>query len=119
MWRIIFGFAILSFFYLTGKIIGNFLGSLIGVGDVGGVAFAMIGLLILTNSERWKEVDEKTKSGIGIASALFLPVVVAMIFQSDIAGAFAAGPVAILAGLTATITSLLLVNVISGMGDKE
>lgn len=119
MWRMIFGFAILSVFYLVGKLIGMFFGSFVNVEDIGGVAFAMLFLVLLTNSKWWGKVDANIKHGIEIASALYLPVVVAMVFQTDVAGAFASGPVALVAGLSALIFGLLLVNLISRLGGKD
>jgi len=119
MWKLIFGFAILSLFYIAGKTLGIFLGSLAGVTDIGGVAFAMLFLVLTTNSRGWKRVSEDTKHGIEIASALYLPVIVAMVFQSDVYGAFASGPLALIAGLLALFTSLLLVNLISRAGEKD
>lgn len=61
-------------------------------------------------------MNENTKHGIEVASALYLPVIVAMVFQSDVYGAFSAGPVALIAGLSALVVSLLLVNLISKIG---
>lgn len=42
----IYGVALLAFCFLFGKIVGTFLGQAIGIdGDVGGVGFAMVGLM--------------------------------------------------------------------------
>jgi malonate transporter MadL subunit len=104
---------------MAGKTLGIFLGSLAGVADIGGVAFAMLFLVLTTNSRGWERVSGDTKQGIEIASALYLPVIVAMVFQSDVYGAFASGPLALIAGLLALFTSLLLVNLISRVGGKD
>lgn len=116
MW-IVFGFAVVSFFYVLGKLIGMNIGAAIGVGDVGGVAFAMMGVVLLANSKFWEfKVDERIKNGVVIASAIYLPVIVAMVFKTNVAGAFKAGPIAIVAGLAAIVTGLLLVTPISKIG---
>lgn len=47
---IIYGVALLAFCFLTGNYIGDILGALLGVkANVGGVGFAMLLLIILTN----------------------------------------------------------------------
>jgi len=118
MW-IIFGFGVVSFFYILGKFIGMNIGALIGVGDVGGVAFAMLGVVILSCTKFWKfKVDEKIKNGLVIASDLYLPIIVAMVFKTNIMGAFKVGPLAILAGLAAIVTGLLLVNLVAKIGRR-
>ena len=44
----IYGVALLAFCFLTGKLVGNFLGAAIGVnGDVGGVGFGMVLLIFV------------------------------------------------------------------------
>jgi malonate transporter MadL subunit len=118
MW-IIFGFGVVSFFYVIGQWIGMSIGAAIGVGNVGGVAFAMMGVVLLSNTKLWKDrVDDRIKNGIEIASALYLPVIVAMVFSTDVAGAFVAGPVAIVAGATAIVSGLLLVTPIAKIGGR-
>lgn len=45
---IIYGVALLAFCFLAGKLLGSYLGVLIGVnGDVGGVGFAMLFLMVI------------------------------------------------------------------------
>jgi len=63
-------------------------------------------------------VDEKVKIGLVIASALYLPVIVAMVFKTNVMGAFKAGPIAILAGLAAIVTGLLLVIPVAKIGRR-
>jgi len=116
MW-IIFGFGVVSFFYVLGQWIGMSIGKLISVGNVGGVAFAMVGVVILSNTKFWEyRIDDRVKNGVVIASAIYLPVIVAMVFKTNVSGTFAAGPVAIVAGLVAIVSGLLLVNLIAKIG---
>lgn len=51
----IYGVALLAGCFLTGKLIGNILGEVIGInGDIGGVGFAMLLLMLLTTWMRKK-----------------------------------------------------------------
>ena len=116
MW-IIFGFAIVSFCYIVGKWIGMNFGAMIGVGDVGGVAFAMLGVVVISNTKLWSgRVDERVKNGVMIASAIYLPVIVAMVYKTNVWGAVQAGPIAIIAGFMAILTGLLLVRPLARIG---
>ncbi|MCX7982493.1 MAG: malonate transporter subunit MadL [Syntrophales bacterium] len=105
----IYGLAILTGVFLLGELIGYSLGKLLHVGDVGGVGFAMLFLIILTNTKFWEEkVAEKTKSGIQFIGAIYVPIIVAMVLQSNIIGAFKGGFIAFLAGGLAVFGLLLL-----------
>lgn len=116
MW-IMFGFAIVSFCYIVGKWIGMSFGAMIGVGDVGGVAFAMMGVVVLSNTRFWAgRVDDRIKNGVIIASAIYLPVIVAMVYKTNVWGAVQAGPIAIIAGFVAILTGLLLVRPLASIG---
>lgn len=69
---IIYGVALLAFCFLTGNYIGDILGALLGVkANVGGVGFAMLLLIILTNKGMdagW--LDKKGQEGIAFWSAM-------------------------------------------------
>ena len=105
----IYGLAILTALFLLGETIGYSLGKLLNVGDVGGVGFAMLFLILLTNTKYWNEkVSDKTKLGIKFIGAIYVPIIVAMVLQSNIIGAFKGGLVAFLAGGIAVVGMLLL-----------
>lgn len=80
---IIYGVALLAFCFLTGNYIGDILGALLGVkANVGGVGFAMLLLIILTNKgidAGW--LDKKGQEGIAFWSAMYIPIVVARFDQ--------------------------------------
>ena len=58
---IIYGVAILAFCFLVGKLMGSLLGTWIGIsGDVGGVGFAML-LLMLSNLYLKKKAGSPNK----------------------------------------------------------
>jgi len=117
---IIYGVALLAFCFLVGKFLGSTLGVLIGVnGDVGGVGFAMI-LLMLINlyfkKKDWINMD--TTKGILFWSSMYLPIIVAMAATQNVRAAVSNGPVALIVGTVVTIAGFCLVPVISQIGRK-
>jgi len=116
----IYGLAILTGVFLLGEIIGYSLGKLLNVGDVGGVGFAMLFLILLTNTRYWNDkVSEKTKTGVKFVGAIYVPIIVAMVLQSNIIGAFRGGLVAFLAGGLAVFVLLLLTPFLSRFAKIE
>ena len=95
---IIYGVALLAFCFLTGNYIGDILGALLGVkANVGGVGFAMLLLIILTNKgidAGW--LDKKGQEGIAFWSAMYIPIVVAMSSIQDVVAALSGGTIAVL-----------------------
>ncbi|WP_341227987.1 malonate transporter subunit MadL [uncultured Arcticibacterium sp.] len=117
----IYGVALLAFCYLIGKLIGTFLGETIGVnGDVGGVGFAML-LLILLNAYMKKKgwLEAETEKGILFWSSMYIPVVVAMASILNVKAALSGGWVAVMVGVLVTLGSFLLVPVISKIGKPK
>jgi len=112
---IIYGVALLSACMLIGLILGEALGTLIGVeANVGGVGISMLLLIIL--SERFRsKLNLESPSGKGIAfwSAMYIPVVVAMAAQQNVLAAISGGIVAILAGVVAVILSFVMVPLLN------
>ena len=117
----IYGVALLAFCFLVGKLVGNGLGLAIGFdGDVGGVGFAMI-LLIVANALMKKKgwFTDATEKGILFWSSMYIPIVVAMSATQNVKAAISGGPVAIVAGVGITLTGFLLVPLISRIGKRE
>ena len=117
----IFGLGIVALCMFVGTFIGGLLGEAVGVsGDIGGVGFAMLLLVLLSNyfDNKGKPFSEKTSNGILLLSSLYIPIVVAMSANQDVVAAFEGGAVAFGAGIIATIGSLFLVPVISKLGKK-
>lgn len=114
----IYGVALLAFCFLAGKILGSFLGSLIGInGDVGGVGFAMILLIFLNaflKNKGW--MKPQTTSGILFWSSMYIPIIVAMSATQNVNAALSGGTVAIAAGAAATLCAFFLVPIISKIG---
>ena len=117
----IYGVALLAFCFLVGKLVGNGLCLAIGFdGDVGGVGFAMI-LLIVANALMKKKgwLADATEKGILFWSSMYIPIVVAMSATQNVKAAISGGPVAIVAGVGITLTGFLLVPLISRIGKRE
>ena len=118
---IIYGVALLAFCFLLGKIVGGLLGNLIGIdGDVGGVGFAMLILMVINlylKNKGW--LKEQTNQGILFWSFMYLPIIVAMAATQNVKAAISGGPIAILVGAVITITGFFLVPVISKIGRHD
>tara|TARA_B110000263_G_C15090673_1_gene410665 strand:- start:328 stop:687 length:360 start_codon:yes stop_codon:yes gene_type:complete len=117
----IYGVAILAFCFLFGKITGTGLGIALGLsGDVGGVGFAML-LLVLVNSFL-KKRDFKSKeseNGILFWSSMYIPIVVAMSASQNVKAALLGGPLAIIVGCFVTLFAFILVPIISKISQKN
>ena len=105
---------------LIGKVVNTLVPSVEISGDIGGVGFAMLLLILITNylDKKGKPLSEKTGRGIGLLSALYIPIVVAMSANQNMYSAFSSGLVAFAAGILATLGGLVLVPVISKLGKK-
>jgi malonate transporter MadL subunit len=117
----IYGVAMLAFCFLAGKLAGHLLGSSLNIdGDVGGVGFAMILLMVVNTYFRnkgWLPVE--TESGILFWTSMYIPIVIAMAATQHVKAALAGGPLAILAGTIVTLTGFILVPLISRIGKKK
>ena len=115
---IIYGVALLAFCFLAGKLVGGFLGMCIGVdGDVGGVGFAMLFLMLINlylKNRGWLKVD--TTRGILFWSSMYLPIIVAMAATQNVKAAISNGPVALVVGSIVTLAGFFLVPVIAKIG---
>lgn len=114
----IYGVALLGACFLIGKYLGQLLGQLLGLeGDIGGVGFAMLLLMLLSAYMRKKQwLVSESESGIRFWSAMYIPIIVAMAATQNVEAAFSGGWVAILAGAAATLVGLLMVPVIARIG---
>ncbi|MBF4691890.1 malonate transporter subunit MadL [Fusibacter ferrireducens] len=117
----IYGLGIVAFCMYVGSFIGYFIGKTLGIsGNVGGVGFAMLILILLSNYvEKNGGWSERTKNGIYLLSALYIPIVVAMAGIQNVVAAFSGGSIAFVAGGVATIGSMFLVPVIGKLGSEK
>ncbi len=117
----IYGVALLAGCFLLGKLLGNLLGGVLNIkGDIGGVGFAMI-LLILSNAYMSKKgwLKKETKKGILFWSSMYIPIIIAMAATQNVKAALSGGWVAVIAGLGTTAVCILLVPVISKIGNTK
>lgn len=118
---IINGVALLAFCYLAGIFLGDILGVALGVkANVGGVGFAMLLLIILSNKgidAGW--LDKKGQEGIAFWSAMYISIVVAMSSIQNVAAAISGGSVAILGGVLGVVFGFVCIPVLSKMAPKK
>lgn len=118
----LFGLGILSGCMVVGLFVGNMLGKALGLNsDVGGVGFAMLLLVLITNSyeAKGKPFPEKVGRGIEFVGALYIPIIVAMASIQNVVSAISGGALALLAGGAATILSFFLVPLLSKLGSGK
>lgn len=115
---ILYGTATLAICMLVGSIIGNLIGQLVGVdADIGGVGFAMVMLVFISDWLRRRNLLPKpTEQGILFWSAMYIPIVIAMASIQNVANALDGGAMALVAGLVAFLGCIALVPVISKIG---
>ncbi|MBU3031882.1 malonate transporter subunit MadL [Paracoccus marinaquae] len=118
---IIYGVAVLAGCLLAGMVVGDALGVLLGVeANVGGVGFAMLLLIVLTDRMRKAgRFPQHSAEGVLFWSAMYIPIVVAMASTQNVVSAVGGGPVALLAGVAATGVCWSLVPVLSRIGGAE
>ena len=112
---VIYGVALLSACFLAGNFLGDILGALLHVkANVGGVGFAMLFLILLSNKgidAGW--LDKKSQGGIAFWTAMYIPIVVAMSSIQNVVAAISGGAVAILGGFLCTVFGFLLIPIMS------
>ncbi|MBB1051473.1 malonate transporter subunit MadL [Dietzia sp. CW19] len=113
-----YGVAILAGCTLAGAVIGQLLGELLGVdAKVGGVGFAMLLLIVVTDVMRRKgRLPRPSEQGVLFWSAMYIPVVVAMASVQNVSAAVSGGAAAVAAGLAAMLVGAGLVPLIAKIG---
>lgn len=118
----IYGLGLIGICMFLGSFIGNLLGRFMGLNkDIGGVGFGMVFLIIITNYLKFRgyPISDRANRGITLISALYIPIVVAMSATQDVVKAFSGGISAIVIGGVTTILCLLLIPMISKIGNKD
>ena len=111
----IYGTALLALCHLAGIILGDLLGSALGVkANVGGVGIAML-LLIFARLwlHRHGRLSAASEGGVHYWGALYIPVVVAMAMQQNVVAALRSGPVAVIAAVSSVVVCGLFVSFIN------
>jgi len=117
----IYGVALLAGCMFVGSFIGNLLGLLTGLGsDIGGVGFAMLLLLLLTNSKKVCNVmPEGYIKGLNFWKEMFIPVVIAMSASQNVVSALDGGILALVSGLGVVVVGFLLIPVFNKFTSKS
>jgi len=111
----IYGVAVLSLCFLTGQLLGEWLGRVFDFnGNIGGVGFAMLLLIILGDWMKRKGwIDTESESGIRFWSGMYIPVVVAMASTQHVKAALQGGWLAVVAGVGGTLFCFLLIPLLA------
>ncbi len=114
----IYGVALLALCSLAGLAVGEALGFFLGVkANVGGVGFAMILLVALTDRmTRHGRFRPPSAGGVMFWNSMYIPIVVAMAAQQNVLGAIEGGPRALLAGTTGVVISFAIIPMIARLG---
>jgi len=117
----IYGVALLAGCMFLGSLVGNILGLITGLGsDIGGVGFAMLLLLLVTNSKKITEKMPKGyEKGLDFWKAMYIPVVIAMAASQNVYQALSGGWIALIAGLAAVGVAFLLLILLNRMAAKK
>ena len=103
----IYGVAFLAACYIAGQLFGEGLGKMLGIdANVGGVGFAMLLLIILSNElQKRGLLASETEKGVSFWSNMYIPVIVAMSATQNVSAAISGGLVALLAGIIPTVVA--------------
>ncbi len=118
---IIYGVSLLAFCYVVGQIFGELLGKVLGVeANVGGVGFAMILLILITDwLKKKKKLDSLSESGIQFWSQMYIPIVVAMAATQNVKVAISSGFVAVLAGIIPVVVCFSAIPFLTKLSNKK
>lgn len=116
----IYGVALLSGCMLVGSFVGNVLGLLTGLNsDIGGVGFAMLLLLVVTNVKKISEkLPKGYEKGVNFWKEMFIPVIIAMTASQNVVSALSGGILALTAGLGVVVVAFLLIPVFNKFTSK-
>ncbi|PGT82781.1 MULTISPECIES: malonate transporter subunit MadL [Bacillaceae] len=112
---VIFGVALLAICMLCGIFLGEIFGLSLGIeANVGGVGIAMLMLVLIVDYLKKREkLSQAAQDGLGFWSAMYIPIVIAMSANQNVAGALDGGPLAIVAGIAVVIISWIFVPILS------
>jgi malonate transporter MadL subunit len=116
----IYGVALLGACFLMGQLIGELLGKALDIdGNIGGVGFAMLFLILVGNKMKKNGLlTSVSERGVLFWSSMYIPVVIAMSATQNVKAALTGGWVAVFVGVIATGISFLCIPIIVKMGEK-
>lgn len=111
----IYGVALLAGCMFAGSFVGNLLGMLTGLNsDIGGVGFAMILLLLATNSKTVNKImPAGYTKGIEFWKEMFIPVIIALSASQNVASAIDGGLLAVAAGIGVVVVMMLMIPLLN------
>jgi malonate transporter MadL subunit len=112
---VIYGTALLAVCHMLGIVLGDLLGSALGMKtNVGGVGIAML-LLILMRLWLHKRglLCATSESGVNYWGSIYIPVVVAMAMSQNVVAALRGGPMALLAAVGSVAVCGLFISFIN------
>ena len=117
----IYGVATLAVCMLVGTLIGTVFGNLIGAAsEIGGVGFAMLLLIFVTNSEKLKFTKKPAfVQGMTYWKAMFMPSVIAMTAGQNVYSMLSSSIIAIAAGAAAVGFSFFMLYVLHVISQKK
>lgn len=116
----IYGVALLAACMFVGSFVGNVLGMVTGLdSDIGGVGFAMLLLLLVTNSPKVNKIlPDAYSKGIKFWQEMYIPVTIAMSASQNVVSALSGGIIALVLGVGVVVLMLLMIPLISKFTDK-
>ena len=117
----IYGVALLAACMFVGSLVGNLLGLATGLNsDIGGVGFAVLLLVLVTNSPKVNKILPDTYSkGIKFWKEMYIPVTVAMAASQNVVGALSGGVIALVLGVGVVFLMMLLIPVFNKFTSKN
>ena len=117
----IYGVALLAACMFVGSLVGNLLGLATGLNsDIGGVGFAVVLLVLVTNSPKVNKLLPDTYSkGIKFWKEMYIPVTVAMAASQNVVGALSGGVIALVLGVGVVFLMMLLIPVFNKFTSKN
>ncbi len=117
----IYGVALLAGCMFVGSFLGNLLGLVTGLdSDIGGVGFAMILLLLITNSPKINKIlPESYVKGIRFWKEMYIPVTIAMAASQNVVSALSGGVIALVLGVGVVLLMLFLIPLFNKFTSKK
>ena len=117
----IYGTALLAISTLIGLALGDGLGALLGVkANVGGVGFAMLLLIFLTDwMRKYERFKPPSVAGIVFWSNLYIPIVIAMAAQQNVVASIDGGLLAFFAGAIGVALSFAMIPALARIGQSK
>jgi len=114
------GVALLAGCFITGQLVGETLGRLLGIeANVGGVGFAMLFLILAQNElEKRNLFHVEMGEGVFFWSKMYIPIIVAMSAIQNVRVALTNGMLAVLAGIIPVVICLIFMPILANKNER-